>query len=185
MGRRGSIPGADDRRADDPTAVILDGRTVRSAPASEARAGYNGHERHNWRGTPSVTCSRFMARPRTSRRPHVATPAQAVQAVTGDHVAVAVVDQRHRRRPKPITSSGRRQSTQTHRWGASTSASGARSRMCHLPLRKGVESHGAGARRRSMSPTMAQRIIAAEDEPRCSWSVLTRRPCPTRRTAAR
>ncbi|MDP9474004.1 MAG: IS5 family transposase, partial [Chloroflexota bacterium] len=32
-------------RADDPTAVILDGRTVQSTPESGARAGYDGHKR--------------------------------------------------------------------------------------------------------------------------------------------
>src|SRR5918999_6337332 len=32
-------------RADDPTAAILDGRTVRSTPESGARAGYDGHKR--------------------------------------------------------------------------------------------------------------------------------------------
>jgi len=32
-------------RAEEPSAVILDGRTVQSPPESGAHAGYNGHER--------------------------------------------------------------------------------------------------------------------------------------------
>lgn len=32
-------------RASQPTAVILDGRTVQSTPESGARAGYDGHQR--------------------------------------------------------------------------------------------------------------------------------------------
>src|SRR5215213_3210958 len=32
-------------RADDPTAVILDSRTVQSSPESGGRAGYDGHKR--------------------------------------------------------------------------------------------------------------------------------------------
>src|SRR5215468_10853910 len=34
-------------RGPDPTAVVLDGRTVQSTPESGARAGYDGHKRRN------------------------------------------------------------------------------------------------------------------------------------------
>src|ERR687883_113682 len=34
-------------RGPDPTAVVLDGRTVQSTPESGPRAGYDGHKRRN------------------------------------------------------------------------------------------------------------------------------------------
>ncbi|MDP9358948.1 MAG: IS5 family transposase [Chloroflexota bacterium] len=86
-------------RADDPTAVILDGRTVQSTPESGARAGYDGHKRRKGGKTHVAvdTLGHLLALHVTpaneQERDQVAILAAAVQAVTGDHVEVAFVDQ--------------------------------------------------------------------------------------------
>ncbi len=86
-------------RADDPTAVILDGRTVQSTPESGARAGYDGHKRRKGNKTHVAvdTLGHLLALHVTpaneQERDQVAILAAAVQAATGDHVEVAFVDQ--------------------------------------------------------------------------------------------
>ncbi len=88
-----------DGRADDPTAVILDSRTVQRTPESGARGGDDGHKRRKGstvhlagdtlghllalRGTPAAA----------QDRDQVAPLAAAVQAATGESVEVAFVDQ--------------------------------------------------------------------------------------------
>ncbi|MDP9358743.1 MAG: IS5 family transposase, partial [Chloroflexota bacterium] len=86
-------------RADDPTAGILDGRTVQSTPESGARAGYDGHKRRKGSKTHVAvdTLGHLLALHVTpaneQERDQVAILAAAVQASTGDHVEVAFVDQ--------------------------------------------------------------------------------------------
>jgi transposase len=88
-----------DGRADEPTAVILDGRTVQSTPESGARAGYDGHKRRKGSKTHLAvdTLGHLLALHITAaneqERAQVATLAEAVQEVTGNHVEVAFVDQ--------------------------------------------------------------------------------------------
>ena len=88
-----------DGRADDPTAVILDGRTVQSTPESGGRAGYDGHKRRKGSKTHAAidTLGHLLALRVTpaddQERDQVAILAAAVQEATGDHVEVAFVDQ--------------------------------------------------------------------------------------------
>ena len=86
-------------RADDPTAVILDARTVQSTPESGARAGYDGHKRRKGSKTHAAvdTLGHLLALRVTpaddQERAQVAALAAAVQDATGDAVEVAFVDQ--------------------------------------------------------------------------------------------
>ena len=88
-----------DGRADDPTAVILDGRTLQSTPESGARAGYDGHKRRKGSKTHAAvdTLGHLLALHVTpaneQERDQVAVLAAAVQDATGDAVEVAFVDQ--------------------------------------------------------------------------------------------
>jgi transposase len=86
-------------RADDPTAIILDGRTVQSTPESGARAGWDGHKRRKGSKTHAAvdTLGHLLAMHVTpanrQERDQVAILAAAVQAATGDAVEVAFVDE--------------------------------------------------------------------------------------------
>jgi transposase len=88
-----------DGRADDPTAVILDGRTVQSTPESGARAGWDGHKRRKGSKTHAAvdTLGHLLALVVTpadvQERAQVAALAAAVQAATGDNVELAYVDE--------------------------------------------------------------------------------------------
>ena len=88
-----------DGRADDPTAVVLDGRTVQSTPESGARAGYDGYKRRKGSKTHAAvdTLGHLLAMHVTpasaQERDQVAVLAAAVQAATGDAVEVAFVDE--------------------------------------------------------------------------------------------
>jgi transposase len=82
-----------------PTAVILDARTVQSTPESGSRAGYDGHKRRKGSKTHAAvdTLGNLLAVLVTpaneQEREQVAALAKQVQEVTGDHVALAYVDQ--------------------------------------------------------------------------------------------
>jgi transposase len=82
-----------------PTAVVLDARTLQSTPESGARAGYDGHKRKRGSKTHLAvdTLGNLLAMVVTpanaQERAQVAALAQAVQAVTGAHVELAYVDQ--------------------------------------------------------------------------------------------
>src|SRR5262249_13843996 len=86
-------------RADDPSAVIIDARTVQSTPESGAGAGYDGYKRRKGRKTHAAidTLGHLLALHVTpadaQERDQVAVLAEAVQAVTGEAVEVAFVDQ--------------------------------------------------------------------------------------------
>jgi transposase len=88
-----------DGRADDPTAVIFDARTVQSTPESGAGSGYDGYKRRKGRKTHAAidTLGHLLAVHVTPANDHerkqVAILANAVQEVTGETVEVAFVDQ--------------------------------------------------------------------------------------------
>jgi transposase len=86
-------------RADHPTAVILDGRTVQSTPESGGRAGYDGYKRRKGSKTHAAvdTLGHLLALHVTpaneQERDQVGVLAAAVQKATGNHVELAFVDQ--------------------------------------------------------------------------------------------
>lgn len=87
-----------DRDAE-PTAVILDGRTMQSTPESGARGGYDGYKRrkgckvHIAVDTLGHLLALKITAANEQERAQVADLAREVQAVTGDRVEVAYVDQ--------------------------------------------------------------------------------------------
>ncbi len=82
-----------------PTAVILDGRTLQSTPESGHRAGYDGAKKrkgsktHIAVDTLGALLAVHVTPANEQERAQVATLAQAVQDVTGEHVEIAFVDQ--------------------------------------------------------------------------------------------
>jgi transposase len=85
-------------RGGQPTAVILDGRTVQSTPERGARAGYDGYKRRNGSKTHVAvdTLGHLLAVVVTpanaQERAQVAELAQQVQEATGNHVELADAD---------------------------------------------------------------------------------------------
>jgi transposase len=88
-------------RADQPTAVIMDSRTVQSTPESGANAGYDGYKRRKGRRTHLVVETlgnllTLVVTPANEQdRDQVEALAERVQAITGDTVEVAFVDQNY------------------------------------------------------------------------------------------
>jgi transposase len=86
-------------RTPEPTAAILDSRTVQSTPESGGRAGYDGHKRRKGSKVHAAvdTLGHLLAlrvTPASEQdRAQVAELAAAVQAATGEAVEVAFVDQ--------------------------------------------------------------------------------------------
>jgi transposase len=86
-------------RAEEPSAVILDGRTVQSTPESGARAGYDGHKRRKGSKVHIAvdTLGHLLALRVTSaneqERHQVEALASLVQQATGESVELAYVDQ--------------------------------------------------------------------------------------------
>jgi transposase len=86
-------------REGQPTAAILDARTVQSTPESGSRAGYDGHKRRKGSKVHIAvdTLGNLLALKVTAaseqERAQVAEMAAAVQEVTGKRVEVAFVDQ--------------------------------------------------------------------------------------------
>jgi transposase len=86
-------------RAEEPSAVILDGRTVQSTPESGARAGYDGHKRRKGSKVHIAvdTLGHLLALRVTSaneqERHQVEALASQVQEATGESVELAYVDQ--------------------------------------------------------------------------------------------
>jgi transposase len=82
-----------------PSAVVLDARTLQSTPESGSRAGYDGHKRKKGSKTHIAvdTLGHLLAMSVTpaneQERSQVAALAEAVQNVTGEHVELAYVDQ--------------------------------------------------------------------------------------------
>ena len=86
-------------RADEPTAVILDARTVQSTPESGGGAGWDGHKKRRGRKTHVAvdTLGHLLALVVTpasaQERDQVEELAAAVQEATGQRVELAYVDQ--------------------------------------------------------------------------------------------
>src|SRR5919204_4789800 len=86
-------------RAPQPSAAIFDARTLQSTPESGARAGYDGHKRrkgskvHIAVDTLGHLLALLVTPANEQERAQVAELAEAVQAVTGDTVELAYVDQ--------------------------------------------------------------------------------------------
>jgi transposase len=86
-------------RDEQPSAVILDGRTLQSTPESGARAGHDGYKRKKGSKIHAAVETLGHLRAVTStaadeqERHQVAELAREVQAVTGDSVKIAYVDQ--------------------------------------------------------------------------------------------
>jgi transposase len=86
-------------RSAEPSAVLLEGRTLQSTPASGARAGYDGDKRKKGsKGQIAVeTLGHLLAVKVTAaneqERAQVATLVGEVQAITGGKVEVACADQ--------------------------------------------------------------------------------------------
>jgi transposase len=82
-----------------PSAVILDGRTMQSTPESGARAGYDGYKRRKGSKVHAAvdTLGNLLALKVTAaneqERAQVADLIQEVQEATGENVEVAYVDQ--------------------------------------------------------------------------------------------
>lgn len=85
-------------RTDQPTATILDSRTLRSTPESGPRAGYDGAKRKNGSKVHAAvdTLGHLLALVVTPAdaqdRTQVAELTAAIQEVTGEHVELAYVD---------------------------------------------------------------------------------------------
>ncbi len=83
----------------EPSAVILDSRTLQSTPESGSRAGYDGHKRRKGSKTHMVvdTLGHLLALRVTpaneQERAQVAALAEEVQEITGQSVELAYVDQ--------------------------------------------------------------------------------------------
>jgi hypothetical protein len=81
-----------EKRAPDPSAVILDSRTLRSTPESGARAGYDGHKRkkgskiHAAVDTLGHLLALHVTPANEQDRSQVAELAEAVQEATGESV---------------------------------------------------------------------------------------------------
>jgi transposase len=86
-------------RDPEPTAAILDGRTLQSSPESGGRAGYDGHKKrkgskvHQAVDTLGHLLALLVTAADEQERAQVGELAAAVQAATGDSVEVAFVDQ--------------------------------------------------------------------------------------------
>ena len=82
-----------------PSAVILDARTLPSTPESGGRAGYDGHKKrrgskvHLAVDTLGHLLALHVTPANEQERAQVAELAQQVQAVTGDSIKIAYVDQ--------------------------------------------------------------------------------------------
>ena len=88
-----------EKRSPDPSAVILDSRTLRSTPESGARAGYDGHKRkkgskiHAAVDTLGHLLALHVTPANEQDRAQVAQLAETVQEATGESVELAYVDQ--------------------------------------------------------------------------------------------
>jgi transposase len=86
-------------RAPDPTAAVLDGRTLQSSPESGHRAGYDGHKKrkgskvHLAVDTLGLLLALHVTPADEQERAQVGRLAEAVQAATGESVGLAYVDQ--------------------------------------------------------------------------------------------
>ena len=88
-----------ENRAPEPTAAILDSRTLRSTPESGSRGGYDGAKRkkgskvHAAVDTLGHLLALHVSPASEQEREHVGRLAQALQEATGESVELAYVDQ--------------------------------------------------------------------------------------------
>src|ERR671939_9810 len=88
-----------DGRAEEPSAAVLDSRTLRSSPESGGRAGWDGHKRtrgsklHLAVDTLGHLLALSVTPADANHRAAVAERAEAVQDTTGENVTLAYVDQ--------------------------------------------------------------------------------------------
>jgi transposase len=88
-----------DGREQQPTAAILDSRTLQSTPESGGRAGYDGHKRrkgskvHMAVDTLGQLLALFVTPANEQDRAQVGELAKQIQEVTGNSVEIAFVDQ--------------------------------------------------------------------------------------------
>jgi transposase len=86
-------------RAEEPSAAVLDSRTLRSTPESGARAGWDGHKRtrgsklHLAVDTLGYLLALHVTPASADDRMAVAKLAEAVQDATGENITLAYVDQ--------------------------------------------------------------------------------------------
>ncbi len=86
-------------RHEQPTAAILDGRTLQSTPESGSRAGYDGHKKkkgskvHLAVDTLGHLLAALVTPAHEQERAQVSALAEKIQEVTGEQVALAFVDQ--------------------------------------------------------------------------------------------
>ncbi len=86
-------------RAEQPSAAVLDGRTLQSSPESGGRAGYDGYKRkkgskvHVAVDTLGHLLALVVTPANEQERAQVAALAEQVQEVTEQHVELAFVDQ--------------------------------------------------------------------------------------------
>ena len=119
-------------RPGDPTAAVLDSRTLRSTPESGARVGYDGAKRkrgskvHMAVDTLGHLLALHVTPATVGDREEVGRLAKAVQDATGENVTLAYVDQGLYRR----TSRGRRSRTR-HRVARGQTARG-EARLCSV-----------------------------------------------------
>jgi len=84
---------------EDPSAVIIDGRTLQSSPESGARAGFDGAKRrkgskvHMAVDTLGLLLTLHVTPANEQERAQVGLLAQQIQDITGDSVEIAFVDQ--------------------------------------------------------------------------------------------
>lgn len=86
-------------RQAEPSAVIMDGRTMQSSPESGARAGFDGHKKrrgskvHLVVDTLGLLLTLLVTPANEQERAQVGALAEDVQAITGDSVDIAFVDE--------------------------------------------------------------------------------------------
>jgi transposase len=86
-------------RAQQPTAAVIDSRTLQSTPESGRRAGYDGHKRrkgskvHMAVDTLGQLLALVVTPANEQDRAQVGELAKQIQEVTGDSVEIAFVDQ--------------------------------------------------------------------------------------------
>lgn len=86
-------------KAAEPSAIVLDSRTLQSSPESGTRAGYDGHKRrkgsktHMAVDTLGYLLSLRVTPANEQERAQVAALAEEVQEITGESVELAYVDQ--------------------------------------------------------------------------------------------
>ena len=86
-------------KAAEPSAIVLDSRTIQSSPESGSRAGYDGHKRRKGSKTYMAVdtlgylLSLHVTPANEQERAQVSALAEEVQEITGESVELAYVDQ--------------------------------------------------------------------------------------------